>query len=260
MVRKEQDLLNSLFLLLAGANEKNENKEKLTEKENQLIEKYRDKNGYINVKNEKDINKVSKIINLVDKKNYLETLEKNNNLQDLANNIVKDIKEVSGNSIVNVKIETPTQSAYAKSEMPGEIVDPSCKKGSVTTTATSLTMEDLSGTEHKSEKTVVLYNAGGMFNAPFYNAVLYICETQYFQDDDVYTDIEIDENDKVNTHVLLPNIWGKIYANAADEFSGYLAAGEEVYIIDPETFELTKINNSWELWDYAMTLTQEEML
>ena len=64
----------------------------------------------------------------------------------------------------------------------------------------------------------------------------------------------------VKTHVLLPNVWGKIFAGAAEEFGERLKLGEEVYILDPETFELTKINNSLELWNYAMTKVQEESL
>ena len=256
-MRNEKDLLDALFMVLTGQNEQ---KPTVSENEDKILEKYRDKEGYINVKNIKDVNELTKVFKIVDKKNYLESLENNKNIQDLADTIANDIKEISGDSTVNVMIETPTQTAYAHVEPSKESVEPICEnKQSMDTEATTLSAEDVVG-EVKEEKMVVLFNAGGMYNPQFYKSVLHICETQYFKEDDVYADFEIDENDKVDDNILLTNVWGKIYAAAADEFSGYLNAGEEVYIIDPETFELTKINNSLELWDYAMTQTQEEML
>ena len=109
--------------------------------------------------------------------------------------------------------------------------------------------KDLIDQYFPNSSNIVVIEAGELRNDTIMNAINHIEEN-----------FEIDENDKVDVNILLPNVWGKIYAAAADEFSGYLDAGEEVYIIDPETFELTKINNSLELWDYAMTQTQEEML
>lgn len=256
MGRNEKDLLSALLNVLPG---KNDNKENKNNDKSQLIEKYRDKDGFINLKNVNDINEITKIFNIVDKKNMLELLEKNN-LQDLANTIAKNIKDVSGDSIVNVQIKTPFREAYAKVEMPNETnVKLTPESHSEDVAATLDTPVEIVCSGGPVERTIVLYDAGGMYNAPFYNAVLHICETQHFKQA-VYRDNEIDENDNVNVHVLLPNIWGKIYADIADEFSNYIKANEDVYIIDPETFELIKINNSLELWDYAMTLTQEEML
>lgn len=257
MVRNEKDLLSALLNVLPG---KNDNKENKINDKTQLIEKYRDKDGFINLKNVKDFNEITKIFNIVDKKNMLELLEKNNNLQDLAETIAKNIKEISGDGIVNVQIKTPFKEAYAKVEMPNETNVKLAPEGHSEDVAATLDIPVKTACSGGPlERTIVLYDAGGMYNAPFYNAVLHICETQHFKQT-VYRDNEIDENDNVNVHILLPNIWGKIYADIADEFSNYIKANEDVYIIDPETFELNKINNSLELWDYAMTLTQEEML
>jgi hypothetical protein len=36
--------------------------------------------------------------------------------------------------------------------------------------------------------------------------------------------------------------------------------GSEVYILNPETFELTKINETNDLWDYVMSIVQEQSI
>ena len=110
------------------------------------------------------------------------------------------------------------------------------------------------------ERVVALYDVGGMYNPSFFNSVLYICETVHFPEDVVYSEDELTDEDEITTHVLLPNVWGKIYAGAAEEFTDLFKSGDEVFIIDPESFELVQITDLVALWDYAMTKVQEEML
>lgn len=105
---------------------------------------------------------------------------------------------------------------------------------------------------------VVLHNVGGdVRNYPFYNAVRYICEQEYFPNSGVYEDDDV-YPEKVNVHVLLPNMFGKIITEAIEYFSERLADDEKVFVIDPETFELTEIKDESELWNcYSMTKAQE---
>lgn len=104
---------------------------------------------------------------------------------------------------------------------------------------------------------VVLHNVGGEGrNYPFYNAVRYICEQEYFPNSGVYEDDDYPEN--VDVNVLLPNMFGKIVSEAIEHFAERLADGEEVFVINPETFELIEIKDESELWDcYSMTKAQE---
>lgn len=106
---------------------------------------------------------------------------------------------------------------------------------------------------------VVLDPVGGDYNPAFYNAVLHICETEYFDESDVYRfDEELPE--KVHLWVLLPNAFGKISETYINEYIEYMDNGASVSIMDPETFELTGITNPFDLYEYAMTEAQEEAL
>ena len=118
--------------------------------------------------------------------------------------------------------------------------------------------DDLGFEEEDFGEVVVLHNVGGEGrNYPFYNAVRYICEQEYFPNSGVYEDDDV-YPEKVDVHVLLPNMFGKIITEAIEHFSERLADGEEVFVIDPETFELTEIKDESELWnDYSMTKAQE---
>lgn len=106
---------------------------------------------------------------------------------------------------------------------------------------------------------VVVHNAGGMFNPQYYNAVMHICEIEHFKNDDIYSDNEVNVlcADKV---VLLPNVWGKIFDDVAYTFSKQILDGQEVYIINPDNFEIKHITEPMELWDYAMNNIQEEII
>lgn len=251
MVRTEKELLSMLFNALKEPAVVTEN-----ENENNVIEKYRDDDGFINLKNVKDINEMKKVFSIVDKKNFLEQLQSNNNtIQELADALAKELMLDNNAKSVNVHIETPNGTACANAAQPeNNEVQENYEAPEINVVEKEEIATD------PAIDTVVLYEVGGMYNPAFYNAALYICETLHFPSCGVYSEDEMELDETVKTHVLLPNVWGKIFAGAAEEFGERLKLGEEVFILDPETFELTKINNSLKLWDYAMTKVQEESL
>lgn len=254
MVRTEKELLSLLFNTLHSLKEP----ETITKKENDLIEQYRDDEGFINLKNVDDINEMKRVFSIVDKKNFLEQLMSgDNNIQNLADTLAKEMALIDDTKSVNVRIETPNGEACANAVNSENIeAEPSCNINEEKIVKEAET----ENAPEAANDTVVLYEVGGMYNPSFYNAALYICETLHFPSCSVYSEDEMTPDDPVKTHILLPNVWGKIFAGAAEEFGERLKMGEEVFILDPETFELIKINNSLDLWDYAMTKVQEETL
>ena len=108
----------------------------------------------------------------------------------------------------------------------------------------------------------LLMDVGGDFNAPFYNAVQYICETVHFPNSDFYTyedesDLDLYEVDAV---ILLPNVWEKMLDYYVDKYGKYIDEGGKLYVINPETFELTLVNHSMELEDYKMSDVQQSLI
>lgn len=272
MVRTEKELLESLF----GP---------LNSKENPVdtacndvdVEKFRDADGFINVKNVKDINEIKKIFEIVDKKNYFEQLQSGDKgIQDLADALANEMKPFIGDNVLKVKVKTPSGSACSEIDNKNNCKKPAFDVDSITakyvhpvteTTNASTGVDCAASTiepdiEDKTtrERVVALYDVGGMYNPSFFNSVLYICETVHFPEDMVYSEDELTDEDEITTHVLLPNAWGKIFAGAAEEFSEVFKSGDEVFIIDPESFELVQITDPVALWNYAMTKVQEEML
>lgn len=252
MARTEKELLSTLFNALHALKEPTV----VIENENNIIEKYRDSDGFINLKNVKDINEIKKVFSIVDKKNFLEQLQSNNDtIQELADALAKELMLNNNAKSVNVHIETPNGTACANTAQPEN--NEAQEKFDVPEIKA---VEKEEVTDEPANETVVLYEVGGMYNPAFYNAALYICDTLHFPSCGVYSEDEMEPDETVKTHILLPNMWGKIFAGAAEEFGERLKLGEEVCILDPETFELIKINNSLELWNYAMTKVQEESL
>lgn len=161
---------------------------------------------------------------------------------------------------------------------PGEIILPqeltnailTCYNDRVNEKANK-TSEDMTGvacteknvkTEEDDGLAVQLISAGGMHNPEFYNAVHYICENKHFPEYGVYTENETTP-DRIDTYVLLPNAFNKMLEHRVEEFYNKMldeTALISVYVIDPETFELTEILSAEELWDYAMTEAQEYSL
>ena len=287
MVRTEKELMESLFGLLNG-----EEKPVDATCNDVDIEKYRDADGFINVKNVKDINEIKKIFEIVDKKNYLEQLQSGDKgIQDLADALANEMKPFIGDNVLKVKVKTPSGSACSEIDNKNNCKKPAFDVDAITakyvhpvteTTNASTGVDCAASTiepdvENNTtreqvvplydvednttrERVVALYDVGGMYNPSFFNSVLYICETVHFPEDVVYSEDELTDEDEVTTHVLLPNAWGKIFAGAAEEFSEVFKSGDEVFIIDPESFELVQITDPVALWNYAMTKVQEEML
>lgn len=328
MFRSEFNLLEQLFRSLEKETYCKNNCKKQT-KNNVDIEKYRDKDGFINVTKVKNFDEVKDVINAVEKKNReemncnnVETMAEQfaSELQDIFNvdsvkvtvktpegeahvnktketqkpqvcdNVVTEpVKKFVGvvngveydmvedyNKAINEAIKSGSVSAYTKTEI--KSVDESKEKenaeevvvekshgdepgecgdlGVVNTDVEE--SDDLGFDEEDFGEVVVLHNVGGdVRNYPFYNAVRYICEREYFPNSGVYEYDEV-HPEKVDVNVLLPNMFGKILTEAIEYFAERLADGEEVFVIDPETFELIEITDESELWDgYSMTKAQE---
>lgn len=264
MFRNEKELLNSLVKILSGETTQTN---KITDIENETIEKYRDKDGFINLTNVKDKSEVKKIVEMVDKKNYLESLQTNNTKLD-ANKLAEELFTMLGVDDIDINISTPnnTNSYHFSKEKDSCGCGTNCCK--TEDTIKEKCCEKESSTEEKccepkentnTLRSVVLYNVGGNYNPAFYNAVLHICENEYFKDEGVYSEFDI-HPDKVDACILLPNIWNKMLLDAVEDFVEDFKNGTEVYVIHPETFELTQITDSTELWDYAMSEIQKEYL
>jgi hypothetical protein len=276
MFRNETDLLCSL---VNAMNNKNKKQKKSNSSFND-IEKYRDNDGFINLTKVNDINEISRIINLVDKKNYLEELNNNSSLQEKAEEIAKKLKDSFNIDSVKVSISTPEGESFAKIGFDNED-ESKCINDENTCTKTCtetpyIKCNDTFDKKQKEEETkveptkldevvddgkvVVLHSVGGeLFNAPFYNAVLHICENEHFSECGVYAEDDT-YPDKVDIHILLPNVWCKILTGAIEHFSELIGKGEKVYVIDPEFFDLHEIVEPEDLWDYSMTITQEQSL
>lgn len=329
MFRSEFNLLEQLFRSLEKEtccknNYKNQTKNDVD------IEKYRDKDGFINVTKVKDFNEVKDVINAVEKKNREEMNNKKNvesmaeqlasELQDIFNvesvkvslktpegeacvnktkeeqkpqvcnkSVTEPVKKFVGvvngveydmvedyNKAINEAIKSGSVSAYTKTEIKtvneckeeektDEIVvekshaDEPGERGDLGVVNTGMTeSDDLDFENEDFGEVVVLHNVGGdVKNYPFYNAIRYILEQEYFPNSGVYEDDEVCP-EKVDVNVLLPNMFGKILTEAIEHFAERLADGEEVFVIDPETFELIEIKDESELWDgFSMTKAQE---
>lgn len=116
---------------------------------------------------------------------------------------------------------------------------------------------DMSITE--AEDSLILHSVGGTHNSLFYNAILHICK-KYFPNAYIYEEDEYIENESKCSHILLPNIWEKMYYEQAELYADYFNKGKNIYIINPETFVLYKITNTSELFKNTMSKVQENSL
>ena len=265
MLRDEKELLNSLVKILSGETTQTN---KITNDENETIEKYRDKDGFINLTKVKDNDEITKVVKIVDKKNYMESLlSEKDNMQILADKLAEELFSSTDVKNIDVKINVGNNTNdyhFSKyDEMTENKETCSNKNTECSNKNETLCFEEDKNDEVITEKpkSVVLYNVGGTYNPMFYNAVRYICEEKYFSEDGVYSEFDthpIDEN--IDVCILLPNIWGKIVCDAIEDFAEYMENGAEIFVINPETFELTQITESAELWDYEMSELQEEHL
>lgn len=337
MFRSEFNLLEQLFRSLENETRCSLNNVKKNcknkEKNDVDLEKYRDENGFINVKNVKNFNEVKDVINAVEKKNK-EEMNNKNNVETIAEQLATELQDMFNVKTVKVNVKTPEGEAHVNktkndnltNECDKEITEPikkfvgvvngveydmvedynkaineaiksgyvnaytkteiktvdECKKeqpieenviiekshgdecgplgesGDVCTDKVNIDCMDFE--EDDFGEVVVLHNVGGdVRNYPFYNAVRYICEQEHFPNSGVYEDDDA-YPEKVDVHVLLPNVFGKIITDAIEYFVERLADGEKIFVINPETFELTEITNEYELWNnYSMTKLQENL-
>lgn len=116
---------------------------------------------------------------------------------------------------------------------------------------------DMSITE--AEDSLILHSVGGTHNSLFYNAILHICK-KYFPNAYIYEEDEYIENESKCSHILLPNIWEKMYYEQAELYADYFNKGKNIYMINPETFVLYKIKNTSELFKNTMSKVQENSL
>lgn len=251
-----------------------EKPEPLTKDEANEIEKYRDDNGFINLTNVKNINDIKRIINIVDRKNGIEEYEKNHEenkpisfmdmisdmmMESLKNGVKYNISaKCSPDDTVKLSIKSDDDN-----DADGGIIKEDIEvKTNVDDTATSdieevvkLDADDEVYELDKGKVVVVLDNGSGKHNPLYFNAVQHICEIEYFPNNGVYTYNDV-HPENIDILIILPNVWGKIIYDVAADYETFIEDGGIIYIINPETFELTKVEN---IWDYVMTITQEEL-
>ena len=271
----------------------------LTNEDFNEIEKYRDKDNFINLTKVKDMNELKKIVDLVDKKNTLEAIQNGDiDINTAAENLAKKLSDIIGADTVNVSIKVPKGEKIVtitaeKPEIkeniykvgysePKEEEKPKCtcegcpkdckgecsivegEKPLVTESGVVSTadedVEDVFDLETEAgfEKMYAVREVGGKDNPMFLNAITHICETQHFPEALILPYNDYEDEDVIG-YILVPNVWGKIYLSAADEYVNLINAGLEVYIINPQTFELTQITDALDLYKYAMTELEEEM-
>ena len=278
MFRNESDLLSSLVKAVKSM-KMTQNKDCFNE-----INKYRDTNGMINLTNVKDMNEINRIIDLVDKKNFIEELENNTNLQEKAEELANSLKDMFNIDSVKVSISTPEGESFAKIGFEPDgfaceeketntiekkpLVD-ECSSVKCKTTEGEKVNNDVKNETNVLEddfvdgidgRVVVLHSVGGeAFNAPFYNAVLHICENEHFPECGVYDEDDL-YPEHVDIHLLLPNMWGKMLEGAVEYFIECMYNGEKVYVVDPEFFDLEEITEPNMLWDFVMTKIQENLI
>ena len=245
------------------------------------------------------MNELKKIVDLVDKKNTLEAIQNGDiDINTAAENLAKKLSDIIGADTVNVNIKVPKgeksvtitaekpeikENIYKvgysepKEEETSKCMSKGCPKdckgeccvveGEKPLVAESAVVstadEDVENvfelkTEAGFEKMYAVREVGGKDNPMFLNAITYICETQHFPEALILSHNEYEDED-VTGYILVPNVWGKMYLSAADEYANLINAGMEVYIIDPQTFELTQITDALDLYKYAMTELEEEM-
>lgn len=283
MFRTENDLLKGLLNAINNAkyvtNFKDviEKPKPLSNKEKQDLEKYRDEDGFINVTNVKDKNEVNRIMDIVDRKNFEELIENKKNIMDT----ISEMFDASIKNGVKYKLTVSPDGIKIKSDEDffEEYDDVNDKKNvpvdlegepvtyDETKSVTSESLGEVVGEvkktlkEYDNEEVMVLLDdvGGAVYNPLFYNAVRHICETQYFPINGVYTYHEIEPKES-DIAILLPNVWGKITGEFIKTYEEYMENGGKVFVIDPESFECEEIKYPSDLWDFEMSIVQEEMI
>lgn len=294
MLRTENDLLKGLLNTIkeskyaTDSNNLIKTPKPLNEKEKEEIEKYRDKDGFINLKNVKNPKDIVRIFDIVDRKNHIEELENEKSAPNGIMDFISDLFEQSLRNGANKYTITTTPNGISvklvdtldeenENEVQGTVdtenvtkVDEIKEPNPMIVGDVEIPLEGLGEVCHipsieekfneldESETIVMLDNLSGVHTPLFYNAVRHICETQYFPKNGVYTYQELtpEEADLV---IILPNVWGKITSEFIETYEKFLNDGHLLYVIDPESFQCTKINTLEDLWGLEMSALQEEM-
>ena len=279
MLRNVNELMGSLFHKLYDIEAK---PEPLTKDELNEIESYRDEDGYINLTGVKSNDELTRIVELVDRKNHIEELEseKESSIETLANELATEFLPFLGLDAARLNIKTPAGEASVTIEKDKEPVikyetkveTPEPDKISYCVNDLDYACNKLNDTSNVNpyremfaetptvcladERAVQLVMAGGVYNPEYYNAVLHICETEHFPNCGVYA--QDDATPKVlDAIVVLPNAFGKMYDDEVETFVDMMIEDNtSVYIVDVNTFQLNKIMNPSDLWDYGMTEAQ----
>ena len=73
-----------------------------------MLKIYRDKDGFINLTKVKDNNEINRIVKIVDKKNYLESLlAEKDDTQIMADKLADELFALTGADTIDIKINTP---------------------------------------------------------------------------------------------------------------------------------------------------------
>lgn len=286
MFRNENELLKGLLNAIkttkyvTNLEDAIKKPEPLSNKEKQDMEKYRDMNGNINLTKVKDMDEVNRIVDIVDRKNQIEQNEKMN--EDF---IIDKISEMLDTSFKNgatysVTISPDGIKIRSNEDFFEEYDDVNDKENDTVNseeepvtydeTKSVVTSESLGEVvgevkktlkEYDNEEVMVLLDdvGGAVYNPLFYNAVRHICEMQYFPKNGVYTYHEIEPKES-DIAILLPNVWGKITGEFIEIYAEHMKNGGKVFVIDPENFECKEIKCSSDLWDFEMSMIQEEMI
>ena len=281
MFRTESELIKGLFDAInrTECNSKRTQGEPkpLTKEEENEIEKYRDIDSFINLKSVKNPKDVVRIFDIVDRKNHLEEIGNGKKLKDTIFDIVKDalnksvqngidiVATVSPDGKLTIKTKDICVDESCKGEEPEnkeetEIVDetvtelPENNEYSVDVVVGEKSIKDYDN----EEVMVMLDDVSGNYHPLYYNAVRYICDTQYFPKNGVYTFDEV-RPEECDVVILLPNVWGKITGEFVEIYDKFLKDGGKLFIINPEGFECEEIKEPARLWDFEMSIIQEEM-
>lgn len=114
MFRNENELLKSLFNRLGGVKESKP--APLSDAELNEIEAYRDANGLIDLTGVKSFNDLKRLVELVDRKNHVEMVEKGATLQDTIGGLVSELLPLLGVDKASVKVATPAGKASVEVE------------------------------------------------------------------------------------------------------------------------------------------------
>lgn len=286
MFRTEKDLLNGLldtidktkYAAKFATNNIKETVEKtkpLTKEEESEMEKYRDNDGFINLKSILNPKDIARIFDIVDRKNYIEELKnkktlKNESILDTITEIINELPQKGTKIVATVSPDGKLtiksndficndEESNEKKEIVNETVDETVAKPIEDEENNLEVIGEKTIKDYDNEEIMVMLDdVSGDYHPLYYNAVRHICETQYFPKNGVYTFNEISPKE-CDVAILLPNVWGKVTSKFIDIYDTYLKDGGKLFIINPETFECEEIKDSERLWDFEMSIIQEEM-